>query len=239
MTHDEAQREMSVERYLLGELQENARDEFEDHLFDCELCSADLQAGIAFTEAIKTSGPRLVPRPVVSAVEQPSAVPVRKPVKTFSDWAGSLLQPWIAGPALAACMAVICVQSFVIQPRLHRQLAEADMPAVVNVMLLKGSTRGLDSTGEVQAHQGGSVYIALDIPAEARFRGYRCTLVSPAGKPVWHLDLSSAQVDDIVTIKVPVSSTASGMNVLKVEGLLPVGQAVPLVQRNFRLKIGE
>ena len=60
MTHDEAQREMSVERYLLGELQGDARDEFEDHMFDCELCSADLQTGIAFTEVIKASGPRLV-----------------------------------------------------------------------------------------------------------------------------------------------------------------------------------
>ena len=239
MTHDEAQREMSVERYLLGELQGDARDEFEDHLFDCELCSADLQTGIAFTEAIKASGPRLVPKLVGSSLEQPGFAAVRKPFKKASGWAASLLQPWIVAPALAACMAVICVQSFVIQPRLHRELAEAEAPAVANGVTLRGPTRGLDTASEVQAHQGGVFYIAFEIPAETRFKSYRCTLVSPNGKPVWHTFLSPVQANDVVTVYVPVGSTAAGVNLLKVEGIPQAEgtQPVSLLQRSFLLKI--
>lgn len=235
MTHVEAQRDMSVERYLLGELQGDARDEFEDHLFDCAFCAADLRAGADFAEGLRATGPKLVAMPA-----RPNASTGTWKTKA-SSWAASWLQPWIAAPALAACMGIIAVQSFVIQPRLHRELAEAKMPGVIDVVPLNGATRSLDATSEVQAHQGGLVYIALDIPAEPRFRSYRCTLISPAGKPVWHINVSPGQANDILTIKLPVGSTASGLNVLKVEGIPMAegGQAVSLVQRSFRLKIGE
>ena len=42
MDHRDALREMAVEKYLLGELTGESRDIFENHLFDCEQCAADL-----------------------------------------------------------------------------------------------------------------------------------------------------------------------------------------------------
>lgn len=238
MTHDDAQREMSVERYLLGELQADARDDFEEHLFDCALCTADLQLGADFTEGLRAGGPAM--RPQLVAKNTTRAAPASAWGERLSSWAASVLQPWIAAPALAACLAVICVQGLVIQPRLHRQLAEAETPSVINELIIKGTTRSLGMS-EVSAHPGGGFLLSLDVPAESRFRAYRCTLVSPLGKPVWHTYLSPAQVTDTVVIHVPVSSTASGMNVLKVEGILQGdnGPAVSLLQRSFTLKIGD
>src|SRR3954462_2654256 len=54
MNHQDALREMSVERYLLGELTGESRDIFEEHLFDCQQCTADLKSGVTLLEGART-----------------------------------------------------------------------------------------------------------------------------------------------------------------------------------------
>jgi hypothetical protein len=46
--HDEAVRTLATEKYLLGEMYPDSREEFELHLFDCEQCSFDLWAAVTF-----------------------------------------------------------------------------------------------------------------------------------------------------------------------------------------------
>ena len=48
MSHEEALRLLAPERYLLCEFDDNLREAFEDHFFDCPDCAADLRAGITF-----------------------------------------------------------------------------------------------------------------------------------------------------------------------------------------------
>lgn len=48
MSHDEAVRSFAVEKYLLEELSVKSRDEFEEHLFDCQECALDLRVGATF-----------------------------------------------------------------------------------------------------------------------------------------------------------------------------------------------
>ncbi len=38
MDHNQVTQLMAVEKYLLGELTPTARDEFEEHVFDCQEC---------------------------------------------------------------------------------------------------------------------------------------------------------------------------------------------------------
>src|SRR5580698_5105204 len=53
MDHDTAVRQRITERYLLNELDPQARDEFEEHYFDCPDCAADVHAGALFVEQSK------------------------------------------------------------------------------------------------------------------------------------------------------------------------------------------
>jgi hypothetical protein len=46
--HDEAVRTLATEKYLLGEMCPDLREEFEMHLFDCEQCTFDLWAAVTF-----------------------------------------------------------------------------------------------------------------------------------------------------------------------------------------------
>jgi hypothetical protein len=46
--HDEAVGTLATEKYLLGEMCPDLREEFEMHLFDCEQCAFDLWAAVTF-----------------------------------------------------------------------------------------------------------------------------------------------------------------------------------------------
>jgi anti-sigma factor RsiW len=45
MDHQEAVRQNATEKYLLDELDPELRDQFEEHLFDCQDCALDVRAG--------------------------------------------------------------------------------------------------------------------------------------------------------------------------------------------------
>jgi Putative zinc-finger len=53
MDHDDAMRSLATEKYLLGELYPELRDQFEAHLFDCQQCAFDLWAAATFLEYAK------------------------------------------------------------------------------------------------------------------------------------------------------------------------------------------
>jgi anti-sigma factor RsiW len=50
MDHELVARQRMTERYLLGELDADARHEFEEHFFDCPDCAVDVRAGALFVE---------------------------------------------------------------------------------------------------------------------------------------------------------------------------------------------
>ena len=53
MDHDEVVRQKLTERYLLHELDGEARDAFEEHYFECSECAIDVRAGSEFVENSK------------------------------------------------------------------------------------------------------------------------------------------------------------------------------------------
>ena len=47
MNHTEAVRLKAAEKYLMGELSAELRDQYEDHYFGCAECAQDIAAGSA------------------------------------------------------------------------------------------------------------------------------------------------------------------------------------------------
>ena len=48
ISHEEAVQTLATEKYLLGELYPELRDQFEEHVFSCQQCSFDLWAAATF-----------------------------------------------------------------------------------------------------------------------------------------------------------------------------------------------
>src|ERR1700737_4449369 len=129
MDHDEAVRTNVTERYLLDELDPDLRDQFEEHLFDCQDCALDVRAAAMFVEQSKA---------ILS--EHADAVPVRAPlpVPKTSGWF-AWLRPAFAVPVLALLLAVLGYQTFVMVPRLEQA---ANSPKVLPWASVNVSTRG-------------------------------------------------------------------------------------------------
>ena len=73
MDHDVVVLQKTTERYLLGELDPDARHEFEEHFFDCPDCALDVRAGALFVEQSKVvlaekSEPVSAGSPVTAAI---------------------------------------------------------------------------------------------------------------------------------------------------------------------------
>jgi hypothetical protein len=210
MNHQDALQEMAVERYLLGELGGASLDRFEEHLFECSECGADVKAGATFIDAARTE--LRFPRRV--AVAQAERTP---------KWISWFTSPWVLAPALGACLLLLAVQMFVVQPRMRVAVARPEAPAVLNPLVLANAgARSGDAVPQVIAPEHGSFVVSLDVPTVGGFSSYRCSLIAPDGSMVWQTNVSPEQARDALLITVPTDKTKEGLNVFLIQGL-PAG----------------
>jgi hypothetical protein len=228
MNHQEALREMAVERYLLGELSGASLDSFEEHLFECSECAMDVKAGGTFIDAARTelSAPRRIAAPRVESARR---------------WTSWFTSPWILAPALAACLLILAFQTFVLQPRMRVEIARAQVPAVLNPLVLANAGARGDSIPEIAAPEHGSFVISLDVPATGNFSRYLCSLHAPDGSLLWQTTISPEQARDSLLIDMPTDKTKEGLNTFLIQGLPAGGSSSDtlevLAKYRFRVKI--
>jgi Putative zinc-finger len=228
MTHEDALEEMAVERYLLGELSDTSLENFEEHLFECSDCAADVKTGMAFIDAarIELRTPARVAEPRIEKASK------------WTSWFGS---PWVLGPALAACLLVLGFQTFVLQPRLKLEVESAQTPAVLNPLVLANAGARGESVPEVAAPEHGSFVISVDVPTTGGYSSYRGSLCAPDGSLLWQTTISPEQARDAVLLSVPTAKVKDGINTFVVQGLSSQGASSgtleSLARYRFSVKI--
>jgi anti-sigma factor RsiW len=210
MDHDAVVRQEMIERYLLNELDPEARDEFEMHYFDCPDCAADVRAGALFVEQSK-----------VVLSENPAASPVRVPVPapTSSGW-GTWLRPVFAVPVLALLLAVIVYQDWA-NSRLQQA---ANSPRLLVSAVVNLNVRGTEPIA-VPVHAGQAFGLSLNVPPDNRFSSYKLDLYSPQGKLEWSRTIP-ASGNDTLSLYFPGSDHAPGT--LAVHGITAGGESEDL-----------
>ncbi len=235
MNHEEAQQEMAVERYLLGELSGAALEEFEAHLFECRACADEVKTADMMLEAARVEWRE--------SGEATSGAVVLKERSLRRGGGGWWTSPWVLGAALAACAVVVAVQGLVLIPGMRRQLVVAETPAVLNTLVLASAGARSDAIPAVVAPKQGAFLLSVDVPSRAIFSSYECSLYSPAGVRVWQSSLTAAQTRDAVLIHMPVGRTQAGINTLLVQGVPAVadegssGKLVDLARYRFQLTV--
>src|SRR5580704_89294 len=194
MDHHEAVRQKATERYLLDDLDAEERDQFEEHLFDCQDCALDVRAGAMFVDQIKVV---LAEAHVVSRV--PDAVP-SKPA--WLAW----FRPAFAVPVLALLLAVIGYQNFVTYPHL---MEAANQPQVGPWASVNVSTRGTAPT-TMKAHPGEGFGLLVNLPPEDGFASYTADLYNPAGKKEWSRQIATASYEETRQIYIQGHNLESG-----------------------------
>jgi hypothetical protein len=223
--HDPA--DMTVEKYLLDELNPEARDQFEEHFFDCLECAADVRAAAGFIAAAKKEFK-------ANPVPKPGARPNGKSLFA-SFWPSALVLS-----ALAASLLVIAYQNVVVYPRFKAEISELKAPEMLPsvspaISLVGGNSRD----GKVPAftlEAGHPFLLLLDIPAQDRFSNYTCLLYSPSGSLSWRVNVSGQLAKDTVSIRVPSGDRPSGEYTLTVQGNTDRGETpVELAHYRFAL----
>jgi hypothetical protein len=131
MDHNLASETYAAERYLLGEMPPEERDEFEEHFFSCRVCGEDVQTASVFIENAKA----------LYRERELQASPALKKAMLWRDWLRRDWIGWLRLPvtvptfAALALAAIVCYQNAVVIPGLR-------MPqSVVSVLIFDGETR--------------------------------------------------------------------------------------------------
>ena len=144
MTHQQALDGLASERYLLDEMSEVERFEFEEHYFDCAECAEDVKLGDMIRQEARRAGPAVAANPQAG---RPAVV------LTSAKW---WRRPMVAAPwAVAATLALaVGYQSLVTVPGLRNAVA----PQSIEPVMLRGATRGAATTVSITP---GQRFVAL------------------------------------------------------------------------------
>ena len=150
MEHHKALDTKASERYLLGEMSEPERFEFEAHYFECASCADDVRTGAALARGIQAVCAE-------DAAMRPSTTVLHK--TPGGGWFSWLSFPVLAPSALAVAFAgVAAYQAFVIMPGLRWAGSSQALSAIV----LRAQARGEEQAIEIRADQPLSV-LSLDV----------------------------------------------------------------------------
>jgi anti-sigma factor RsiW len=213
MDHSEATRLMAAEKYLLGELEPESCEQFEEHFFGCQECARDVRAGAAFVEHSK-----------VVLADPVTVSPVRAPVWVAAKpgWF-AWLRPAFVVPVLAL-LAVIGYQNLVTYP--HLKLA-ANSPQIVPWASINVPVRSGTNTIHISPHVGEGFHLIMNIAPQSGYSSYTFDLSSPSGRLKWTRTVPAASSDDARSIYVPGANQEQGTYNLAVRGVKTTGELSP------------
>lgn len=223
MNHDMVVRQKMTERYLLDELDPAQRDEFEEHLFDCQNCADDVRAGAIFVEKSKVV---LAESPAAALVPAPAPAP---PPPGWFAW----LRPAFAMPALAVLLAVVGYQNLVTYPQLEQAL---NRPQVLPFASVNVGTWGAGGP-VITTAPGKGFLLFVRIPPDSAYARYTADLYNPAGKLEWSLTIPAIASQDQWPVQVPGANRESGTYTMAVRGVTAAGESKEVGRASFDLQI--
>jgi len=168
MQHQQALATKASERYLLGEMSEPERFDFEAHYFDCPDCAADVCAGAALAHGIQA-----VCAEDAALRPHTRLVPDARPRGWFSWLSPAALVPSTVAVALA-CLAAW--QPFVLNPSLRW----AGAPQALSPIALRAAARGEEQAIVIRRDQPVSL-LSLDVNSADPGASLTYEVVAPGG----------------------------------------------------------
>jgi hypothetical protein len=211
MDHNEAVRLQAAEKYVLGELPQNLREDYEEHYFACAECALDLKAAAAFVD---TS------REVLRA--QPETLAARASVAAGGGWF-AWLRPAVAVPVFAALLLFIGYQNVVTIPQAKQGVSVgAGQVFTSSFSLKKADTLGEETKagdeGKVQVHANEGFALKFDFTPRQRFDSYVGQIVDESGRSVLQMRIPESSANREVQIAVPVGAVQPGKYTLVISG---------------------
>jgi hypothetical protein len=198
MDHSDVVRLQAVEKYVLGELSAELRDQFEEHYFDCSECAQDVKTLATFMTAS---------RAILAERERSTAAELGKGPER-GDWF-AWLRPAIALPAMAALALVIVFQNVVTIPALKQHQGTSEAGVFATSYRLQGATRG-DTASRVAIAPEQSFALDFDFTPAVPYQSYIGKLVDKSGGTVVSFAVGGEMANREVHLVIPGGKVRAG-----------------------------
>jgi Putative zinc-finger len=213
MEHQEAIQLKAAERYLLGELSGDLREQFEEHFFSCSECAEDVEAGAIFVDSAR----QILGHEQLGEHEARIARPAKPESR---GWLGNLLRPAYASSALAVLLIVfVAYQNAIVFPRMKSALSQATTPQFISSFsLIAEDSRG-GEVRTIRVSRNAMFNLSADIPPEKQFPSYNCVVQTESGAPEFSGSVPAEQALDGVNLSIPPGRLKPGKYFLVVRGV--------------------
>lgn len=199
MDHSEAVRMKAVERYVLGELSSDVREQFEEHCFECVECANDLKALTTFV----TAG-RMV-------FEEGNQVAEERAEEEQRSWGWrKWFRPALTIPALGALATIVIFQAAVTIPGLKKEAARESVAELYGSSYrVQGATRG-EGNSRVAIAPNESFALDFDFTPSSSFPRYKGKLVDAFGQSVLTFGVGGEEANKELHLVVPAGVVHPG-----------------------------
>jgi len=192
MDHTEAVRLRATEKYVLGELAPEEREQFEEHYFECVECANDVKALVTFVTASR-----------ITFEEQAKAKATPPPKKAERSALLNWFPPAIAIPAFAALAIVVIFQNAITIPTLKTRVQSTQVAQVYESSFrLQGATRG-ESATKLRIHPNESFVLDFDFTPARSFPSYEGYLIDSSGARVLTFPVKSEEANKELHLAIP------------------------------------
>jgi hypothetical protein len=209
MQHEDAIRTQAAERYLLGEMSPEERDDYEAHYFSCEVCGHDLSVTAAFVANARVA----LTAPAPARVDQRDTGGSAAWSGGGNRWGRLFATSQVLVPALGVAVVVLAAlagyQRLAVIPELRQQLAEREAAQAVPTVALRSAARGAGPRLQVSPSDAFAV-LQADVFAERAVTTYIATLVNADDREQFRTSLDAPEIGMPVTLLIPVRDLAPG-----------------------------
>lgn len=224
MNHQSAIDTMAAERYMLAEMNEAERDDFEDHYFDCVVCTNDIRTletmRVGIREALQKD--RFAPDPL------PDPVPVQW-------WRPVVAMPWAASMALVAHLSYLHLVTIPARTaeieNLNRQIA-ATTGVITEELAFSSTPRSTaDAVPEVAANKAVWIFVDIDIDASESYPSYRATVYRQDGVVIKSDPIPATLISQ--SVKVALRPLPASRYEMVIEGVRKDGNRTEIARYPF------
>jgi hypothetical protein len=202
MDHNEALQQQAAEKYVLGELPQALRDEYEEHFFDCAECALDLKTAAAFVDTSREVMRAERTKPTAS-----------DPVPSRGGWL-AWIRPIVAVPAFATLLIVLGYQNFVTIPKAKENATNGGGQVLFNSYPLRGVNTAGEEGRTLSIRAGEAFLLNFDFVPTRSFDGYVCQLEDAQGNSILRVRIAAANANQEAHLPVSAGLLHPGKYVL-------------------------
>jgi hypothetical protein len=214
--HEEATRNLMAERYLLGELTEEDRDSYEEHLFSCQDCFEQIKVGTELVSQIRQLGPD-------TADTMPGFM--SRIIKNVS-------QPFTA----SVFALLICVSAFnVYQYKMIHGLRQAQITP--SFFLSDGAKAG--GVKKVVVSPNARFDLSIQLLQSGDFSSYEGRVLTESEQVKSSFPISAEQTKDTIHLLLDSGVLRSGNYLIVINGISADGSKSEVARYPFQIQVKE